>query len=164
MCYFLRTFSWAMYKVCRDKEVFWILQDWGNRGIREEEGVRFIGFLCSWDWRTFIYAFLVMWISQFCFQHQERYWFSSHWEEWRSLAPLNSSWIWALAIVIINCWLYLRRFWKIKSQIGFSQMVKTCLFLSLRIWNCSTKYISLNWVFMCNTTWVGRTGGKKQKL
>lgn len=131
VCCFWPTFSWEMCKVCRDKEEFWILQHWGNRGIREEEDISFIGFLCSWDWCAFSYAFLVMWISQFCFQNQEKCWFSSQWEEWRSLAALNSSSIWAPAIVIINCWLYLRRFWKIRSQIGFYQMGKTCLFFSL---------------------------------
>lgn len=31
---------------------------------------------------------------------------------------------------------------------------KICLFLSLRMWKCAS-------LKLCNTTWVGRTGGKK---
>lgn len=74
-----------------------------------------------------------MWISQFCFQNQGKFWFSSHWEERRSLAALNSCSIWALAIALINCWLYLRRFWNIKYQAGFSQMGK---FVCSSLWEC----------------------------
>lgn len=101
------------------------------------------------------HAFLVMWISQFCFQNQGR--FSSHWEEWRSLAALNSSSIWALAIAIINCWLYLRRFWNIKYQAGFSQIGK---FVCASLWEYGTVLVLKLW----NTTWVGRRGDKKAEV
>lgn len=103
------------------------------------------------------HAFLVMWISQFCFQNQGKCWFSSHWEERRSLAALNSSSIWALAVAVINCWLYLRRFWNLKYQTGFSQTAK---FVCSFPWEYGTVPV----LRLCNTTWVGGTGGKKAEV
>lgn len=101
----------------------WIVFRWGG------EGVSFIGFLCSWEHHMLV----VMWVSQFCFQNQGKCWFSSHWEERRSLAALNSSSIWALAVAVKNCWLYLRRFRNIKYQARLSQMGK---FACSSLWEC----------------------------
>lgn len=56
-----------------------------------------------------------------------------------------------------NKLLALRRFWNIKYQTGFSQMGK---FVCSSLWEYGTVPV----LKLCNTTWVGRTGGRKAEV